>query len=230
MPATLITRKGLKITDVATGAGGQALNENFSALADRNFLSVPFCAVISRLANTPPPTPVDGNLYIVGPAPSGAWAGQALKLAQWYNGAWEFITPPDGTHARVQDTGQLVYWTGVAWAAYQFGVATAIERYQFRVLYSGTNPIGIDPAEPLPAGWSAIFSGANIVVTHTMGRPPMFATYLGRNGPLNVLRYPNAVSQFTVAVGEEATKFTASIGTATTGAASGGSALVMLQF
>jgi hypothetical protein len=58
----------------------------------------------------------------------------------------------------------------------------------------------------------------------------MFATYLGRNGALNALRYPTAVSQLSILVGEEATKFTCSVGTATTGAASGSSALVMFQF
>jgi hypothetical protein len=230
MPATLITRKGLKITDVATGVGGQALNENFSLIADRHFLTVPFCAVLSAIANTPPASPVDGNLYIVGAAPSGAWVGHARQLAQWYNGAWEFLTPPDGTHARTLDSNLLLFWDGTAWVPYQFGVVGALQRVQFRINYSGTNPVSVDPAEPAPAGWTVTFSGANMVVTHTMAKPPMFATYLGRNGALNALRYPTAVSQLSILVGEEATKFTCSVGTATTGAASGSSALVMFQF
>ncbi len=230
MPATLIVRKGIQITDAATGVGGAALNANFSALADRNFLTVPFCSVASRTANTPPTSPADGDAYIVGLLPSGAWTGRVGALAQAYAGIWEFTTPPLGAHARVGDSGELVYWDGTSWVAYQFGTPGAAQRFQFRVNYSGTNPISVDPAQPAPAGWAVTFSGANMTVTHNMARPPTFATYLGRNGATNVLRYPTAVSQLSVAVGEEATKFTVSLGTATTGAASGSSALITFLF
>jgi len=230
MPATLIDHKGLKITDVATGVGGAALNGNFSALADRNFLTVPFCSVVSRTANTPPPSPADGDLYIVGLLPSGAWTGRVGFLAQAYAGLWEFVAPPMGTHARVEDSGELLHWDGTAWVAYQFGIPGAMQRFQFRVNYSGTNPTSVDASEPAPAGWSVTFSGANMTVSHNMARSPAFVSYLGRNGATNVLRYPTAVSQLTIAVGEEATKFTLSIGTATTGAASGSSALITFLF
>jgi hypothetical protein len=151
-------------------------------------------------------------------------------IALWYAGAWEFVNPGEGWHARVADTGELVRFEGGSWIPYVFGNPLALNRFQFRVIYSGTNPTGIDPAEPLPAGWSAAFSGANITITHTAGKPPAWLSYLGRNGALNVLRYPTSVSQLSINVGEEATKFTISAGVATTGAASGSSALVIVQF
>lgn len=42
-------------------------------------------------ANTPPGSPVNGARYIVGTAPTGAWAGQANKLARYLDSAWQFF-------------------------------------------------------------------------------------------------------------------------------------------
>lgn len=48
--------------------------------------------VLSIGSNTPPGSPADGNRHIVGPSPTGAWAGQAGKIAQWVAapGYWIF--------------------------------------------------------------------------------------------------------------------------------------------
>lgn len=48
--------------------------------------------VISVGSNTPPASPVEGSRYVVGTAPSGAWATQANKLAAFYNGGWQFYS------------------------------------------------------------------------------------------------------------------------------------------
>ncbi|MEZ5855990.1 MAG: DUF2793 domain-containing protein [Hyphomicrobiaceae bacterium] len=37
--------------------------------------------MLSRSSNTPPATPSDGDRYIVGPAPTGAWAGATGDVA-----------------------------------------------------------------------------------------------------------------------------------------------------
>lgn len=41
--------------------------------------------------NSPPGSPTNGDRYIVGTSPTGAWAGQSNKLAQWLDGAWRFM-------------------------------------------------------------------------------------------------------------------------------------------
>jgi hypothetical protein len=46
--------------------------------------------VVSVGANTPPASPANGARYIVGTSPTGAWAGQANKLAMRLDGAWRF--------------------------------------------------------------------------------------------------------------------------------------------
>ena len=47
--------------------------------------------VVSVGTNTPPGSPAVGARYIVGTAPTGAWAGQADKLARWLGGGWSFF-------------------------------------------------------------------------------------------------------------------------------------------
>lgn len=60
-----------------------------------------------------PATGVNGEWHVVGSSPTGAWAGQANKLAGYENGGWIFVTPKkaqwiwreDGTsnHLRLYD-------------------------------------------------------------------------------------------------------------------------------
>lgn len=49
--------------------------------------------VVAMAPATTPSAPTLGQGWIVGPAPSGAWAGQADRLAVWTSGGWRFVTP-----------------------------------------------------------------------------------------------------------------------------------------
>lgn len=66
--------------------------------------------------NTPPPSPVNGGIYIVGPTPSGAFAGQANALAVWATvlGAWRFYAPRAGWLASTP-SGQVFHFNGTRW-------------------------------------------------------------------------------------------------------------------
>ena len=69
--------------------------------------------------NTPPGSPSDGDAYVVGTSPTGAWAAKNNQIARWTSvaNAWEFYVPKAGW--KVQDssaTGQPSYtFTGSAW-------------------------------------------------------------------------------------------------------------------
>ena len=54
---------------------------------------------------TPPVSPAIGSCYIVGASPSGAWSGQAHKLAAFTSGGWRFVAPFDGLGAVVRSSG-----------------------------------------------------------------------------------------------------------------------------
>ncbi len=65
--------------------------------------------------NTPPGSPADGQCWIVGTTPTGAWAGQANRLAQRIGGAWVFHAPFVGLMVFDASTLAQPVWTGSAW-------------------------------------------------------------------------------------------------------------------
>lgn len=48
--------------------------------------------VLSVGENSPPVSPQDGDRFIVGDAPTGAWSGRAGQLARWLDGGWTFYS------------------------------------------------------------------------------------------------------------------------------------------
>lgn len=71
--------------------------------------------VVSIGLNTPPGSPANGARYIVGTAPTGAWAGQANKLARWLDGAWQFF---DARYALNAADGRFYVRPASTWLAY----------------------------------------------------------------------------------------------------------------
>jgi hypothetical protein len=72
-------------------------------------------AVLDRTLAAPPGSPADGARYIVAASPSGAWSGQAGKIAAWQDGAWVFLTPREGWIAWVNAENRLVFHDGATW-------------------------------------------------------------------------------------------------------------------
>ena len=73
-------------------------------------------AVVDRDLTAPPGSPVEGARYIVGPSPTGAWAGQTNAIAAYQDGAWAFYTPLEGWLAWIADEDVLTSWSGTAWS------------------------------------------------------------------------------------------------------------------
>ncbi len=72
--------------------------------------------VLDKDLASPPGSPADGNRYIVAASPTGAWAGQAGKVAAYQDGAWAFFTPREGWLAWVADEDKVYAHNGTAWA------------------------------------------------------------------------------------------------------------------
>ncbi|MEM9128172.1 MAG: DUF2793 domain-containing protein [Pseudomonadota bacterium] len=66
-------------------------------------------------SQTPAPLPQDGEIYALGDTPTGAWAGQARKLAAWLDGSWHFIEPGVGWRAWDLSVSRLMVWDGTEW-------------------------------------------------------------------------------------------------------------------
>ena len=55
------------------------------------------CAIVEEPArNDPPASPAAGSGYIIGGAPTEAWAGKAGQLATMSESGWRFLQPVDG--------------------------------------------------------------------------------------------------------------------------------------
>ena len=73
-------------------------------------------SVLDWALAAPPAAPAEGERYIVGPGPIGAWEGQTGKVAVWSSGAWAFLAPAPGWTAWVTAAARAVTWTGTGWS------------------------------------------------------------------------------------------------------------------
>lgn len=105
---------------------GQAQKEVTHNIALHMLACIVGAPIITRTSTAPPGSPVDGGLYYVPTSPTGAWSGQAGKLALFYTSAWAFITPAAGAVLHSTEDKQPLRWTGSAWvpAITQIGLAT----------------------------------------------------------------------------------------------------------
>ena len=107
-------------------------------------------AVATIGSNMRPATPVAGDCHIVGPVPTGAWAGQADSIAMHDDFGWQFTPPRTGFMSYVSDAGiPAIYresWQISAWpvAALRIGGSTVL----------GASPAAVAP----PLGGAVIDS------------------------------------------------------------------------
>lgn len=71
--------------------------------------------VLDKDLSTPPGSPVAGSRYIIGPSPTGAWAGKATQIAYYFSGGWRFIIPGNSFFVWVADEGLMYSFNGTAW-------------------------------------------------------------------------------------------------------------------
>ena len=67
--------------------------------------------------NAAPVSPASGQCWLVGAAPTGAWAGQAHTLAGWTAAGWRFVDVPIGGEVIVADDGQCWRRISKGWQA-----------------------------------------------------------------------------------------------------------------
>ena len=72
-------------------------------------------SALSRTVPAPPGSPAEGDRYIVGAAPSGAWSGHAGKVAVSRPGGWALIPPLAGWIAWIADEETLAVFDGSGW-------------------------------------------------------------------------------------------------------------------
>ena len=115
-------------------------------------------AVVAVGVDLPPAAPVEGECWIVGGAPTGAWSGHAGGLAGWTTGGWRFF------EARA---GMAVWSTADGCTAVHDGAAWAIGRvHAARLAVGGIDVVGAQrPAIAEPVGGTTIDVAARETVS-----------------------------------------------------------------
>lgn len=71
---------------------------------------------ISDVVSTPPGSPSDGDMYIVGPTATGAWTGHEDDLAFCWVTTWLFIAPLEGFHVwLLSEDAYFMYSGSLGW-------------------------------------------------------------------------------------------------------------------
>jgi hypothetical protein len=80
-----------------------------------NVLDMAVQPCIIAIQFTPPGSPVNGDVYLVGGGTAtGAWATQETRLAGYYDG-WVFLTPQEGWEVYNQADNKTYRYNGTGW-------------------------------------------------------------------------------------------------------------------
>ena len=80
--------------------------------------------LLGQFINAPPSSPSDGDAYLLGGAPTGAWSGYAYKIASCIDGAWRFYTPFNGLRAYVATTSAFIVYLSGTWTDWNSLIST----------------------------------------------------------------------------------------------------------
>ena len=96
---------------VASGQSGGEVTHNTSVQLVDALMHID---VLDRDLATPPGSPSNGDTYLVGSSPTGAWSSNTGNIAI-YNSGWTFITPVEGMWVYVADEDRHLFYDGSAW-------------------------------------------------------------------------------------------------------------------
>ncbi|TAK50230.1 MAG: DUF2793 domain-containing protein [Xanthobacteraceae bacterium] len=79
--------------------------------------------VINKTTNAPPGSPAVGDAYVIGAAPTGAWAGKSLQIALCEAaGTWSYYVPSAGDEVYDSAVGAKAVYSGSAWVTRTAGL------------------------------------------------------------------------------------------------------------
>jgi hypothetical protein len=149
---------------------------------------------VISISNTPPGSPADGDRYIVGTAPTGAWAGHDEKIAAYIGGGWTYWTPAVGWLAFVQSLAAFyVFGSGspASWAEFAAGGGGGggIEPLETAEYFNEFNYV-TSSQHTTYGGWYTTWDGGNSVglATSEPGHPGILQHNLS-NGTYTINLY-----------------------------------------
>lgn len=105
--------------------------------------------VIRTEAAEPPPTPAEGDCFLISPSPTGEWTGKAGKLAFRQDGAWIYVTPKDGWRAWFLESMRFKALQNGAWQAVALPTVASFEQLGVNATADDTNRLAVAAAATL---------------------------------------------------------------------------------
>jgi hypothetical protein len=99
------------------GAGSQVITSGIIAPSSMIGGGARVRWLVENQSTNTPPAVVNGTAYVVGPSPTGAWAGHVGKIAHGENGAWVLYTPAAGWTVYDKALGADYRYSGTAWVS-----------------------------------------------------------------------------------------------------------------
>jgi len=93
---------------------GQAQKEFFINEA-HSLLDLLLHPAVEGETDLPPTSPKDGECWLIGSNPSGAWSGRGGQIASWQSGTWLFAAPKDGMRLLDRSKMQDRFYRGGGW-------------------------------------------------------------------------------------------------------------------
>lgn len=145
-------------------AGGQSQPHVPVNAAIRAAIFLSSKVIVAKGTNTPPGSPADGDGYIIGSSPTGAWSGHASDLAYYANG-WKFIDPVAGMLFVSQADGKWWQYSSGAWV--EIAIAGASATLDTTILadtptayWKLDDPSGTTAADSSGNGYNLTYSGS----------------------------------------------------------------------
>lgn len=107
--------------------------------------------------NDPPTSPVAGDCFLIGAAPTGDWNGRSGQIAAFTSAGWRYIAPAEGLTLLIRSTGEQAVRRSGGWDIGDVRCA--------RVTIGGQQVVGPRSAAiPNPSGGSQIDSEARAAI------------------------------------------------------------------
>ena len=109
-------------TNLGLLVNGSPGEEHYNKLMEqwRGFDALIQAVAIDKDLTTPPASPNNGDVYVVGVGAIGLWTGRDNKIARFSStiASWEFFTPKKGWQIFLQDEDLVYRFTGTVWEVF----------------------------------------------------------------------------------------------------------------
>lgn len=172
-------RKGLGASGLSAG---NIRGSHFYGNLARAFL------VENTTTNTPPASPADALAWVIGPSPTGVWAGKGGWVASRESGGWVYYQPVEGWQVWDKSADQTLIFNGSSWQnPISNGQAVVGRKIAYYNAYGPKTVVGIGNGSTSPQVYSYSDTGAPIASQRRWLFSDIAITYAAKEAGANII-------------------------------------------